>query len=101
MGIAYSAVVLGRVDDQERVRLTQAADSLGRILQPGGIRRRTLSIDVDDHADPAPGVIRARALLCRGTVALAYVHETLFSHPRRNGSRMSEETANRAGVSSR
>ncbi|GID32186.1 hypothetical protein C8E87_0716 [Paractinoplanes brasiliensis] len=99
MGVAYSAVVLDRLNEQERERLTKTAESLGRILQPGGLRRKTLSLHLHDHA--APDFIKTRTLLCRGGVALAYVHETLSSQPMRNDACTSEDAANRNGVSSR
>jgi hypothetical protein len=81
VGVAYSAVVLSRIDEEERRRLTHTAGSLGRMLQPRGVRRQTLSMRLDDHSDPEIGVVQTRTLLYRGTKALGYVHEKFYSQP--------------------
>ncbi|MBB2946472.1 hypothetical protein FB565_006240 [Actinoplanes lutulentus] len=81
VGVAYSAVVLSRIEEEEHRRLTHTAGSLGRMLQPRGIRRKTLSIHLDDDGDPDTSAVQTRTLLYRGTRALGYVHEKFYSHP--------------------
>ncbi|WP_251804060.1 hypothetical protein [Paractinoplanes hotanensis] len=81
VGVAYSAVVLSRIDEEERRRLTQTAGSLGRMLQPRGIRRKTLSMRLDGDGDPDTNVVQTRTLMYRGNRALGYVHEKFYSQP--------------------
>jgi hypothetical protein len=81
VGVAYSAVVLDRIDEEERRRLRYTAGSLGRMLQQRGIRREAVPARFVDHDDPGTGVTEIRTVLWRKSRPVGFVHEKFFAQP--------------------
>lgn len=81
VGVAYSAVVLSRIAGEERLLLARTTGSLGRTLQPRGLRRTFVSIDVENENEPDRSTVVTRTLLHRGPTILGYVHERFYARP--------------------